>query len=129
MLGPSCQRHWPYLFFGGNLMGRENEKRGRRLWVDAGMSLRFPNSKVATGGIFGRLMEEWTFPGIALSKVEFEMRGHVNQAIVVADKSNLHFIYGDIIIEFAQKYSGVVNGIIPEATARDYLVLFSRLEG
>jgi hypothetical protein len=128
ILGPSGQTHWPYLVFGGNLLGRNNEKHGRRLWVDAGMTMRFPSAKVATGGIFGRLLGEWTFPGQALGKVEFEMQGHVNQAIVVADTSNLHFIYGDAILEFAQKYSTVVSGIIEEATARDNMVLFSRLE-
>jgi hypothetical protein len=127
--GESGQRHWPYLFFGGNLLGRENEKRGRRLWVDAGLTLRFPNSKVAVGGVFGRLLGEWTFPGMALGRVEFEMQGHVNQALVVADTSNLQFIYGDAILEFAQKYSDVVNGIIKEATAKDNMVLVTRLEG
>ncbi len=127
--GASGQRHWPYLFFGGNLMGRENEKRGRRLWVDAGLTMRLPDDKVACGGIFGRLLGEWTFPGRALGKVEFEMQGHVNQAIVVADTSNLNFIYGDAILEFASKYSTIVDGIIKEATARDNIVLFTRLEG
>ncbi len=126
--GLSGQRHWPYLFFGGNLMGRENEKRGRRLWVDAGLTMRFPNSKVATGGVYGRLLGEWTFPNQALGKIEFEMQGHVNQAIVVADTSNLHFIYGNAILDFAQQYSSVVDGIIKEATARDNMFLTTRLE-
>ncbi len=127
--GVSGARFWPYLFFGGNLLGRENEKIGRRLWVDAGVTMRMPDSKVATGGLMGRILGEWTFPGEALGKIEFEMQGHVNQAIVVADTSNLHVIYGDAILEFAQKFSSVVDGIIKEATARDNMVLFTRLEG
>lgn len=127
--GASGARYWPYLFFGGNLLGRANENLGRRLWVDAGITMRMPNSKIATGGIMGRLLGEWTFPGEALGKIELEIQGHVNQAIVVADTSNLHVIYGDAILEFAQDFSSTVNGIIKEATAKDNLVLFSRLEG
>ncbi|MEO7426951.1 MAG: hypothetical protein ABI036_17315 [Fibrobacteria bacterium] len=126
--GLSGARAWPYLFIGGNLLGRENEKIGKRLWVDAGLTMRMPDSKVATGGLMGRILGEWTFPDQALGKIEFEMQGHVNQAIVVADTSNLHFIYGDAILEFAQKFSHVVDGIIQEATAKDNIVLFSRLE-
>ena len=128
VLGTTHQRHWPYVFFGGNLMGRENEKRGRRLWVDAGITLRFPNSKLATGGIFGRILGEWTFPHAALGMVEFEIQGHVNQAIVVTDTSNLSFTFGDAILEFSQKYSSLVDAVIQEATAKENLVLFSRLE-
>lgn len=126
--GSSGQRHWPYLFFGGNLMGRENEKRGRRLWVDAGLTLRFPNAKVASGGVFGRLLGEWAFPNEGLGKVELELQGHVGQAIVVADTSNLQAIYGNAILDFANKYSDVIDGIIKEATAKDNMVLYSRLE-
>jgi hypothetical protein len=126
--GASGARFWPYLFFGGNLLGRENENLGRRLWVDAGLTMRMPDNKVAAGGIFGRLMGEWTFPGHALGKVEFEMQGHVNQALVVADTSNLQVIYGDDIFGFADKFSKVVDGIIEEATAKDNMVLYSRLE-
>ena len=127
--GESGGRTWPYLFFGGNLMGRANENRGRRLWVDAGLTMRMPDEKVATGGVFGRLMGEWTFPGEALGKIEFEMQGHVNQAIVVADTSNLQVIYGDAILQFAQDFTKTIDGIIKEATARDNMILYSRLEG
>jgi hypothetical protein len=127
--GVSGARIWPYLFFGGNLMGRANENRGRRLWIDAGLTMRMPDPKVATGGVFGRLMGEWTFPGSALGKIEFEMQGHVNQAIVVADTSNLQVIYGDAILQFAQDFTKVVDGIIKEATAKDNMVLYTRLEG
>jgi hypothetical protein len=42
--GPSGGRYWPYLVFGGNLLGRDNENIGRRLWVDAGVTLRMPDS-------------------------------------------------------------------------------------
>ncbi|MEO6095709.1 MAG: hypothetical protein ABIW76_08520 [Fibrobacteria bacterium] len=126
--GVSGARAWPYLFFGGNLMGRANENRGRRLWVDAGLTLRMPDDKVATGGFFGRLLGEWTFPGEALGKIEFEMQGHVNQAIVVADTANLQVIYGDAILRFAQDFTETIDGIIREATARDNMILYTRLE-
>jgi len=126
--GASGARMWPYLFFGGNLMGRANENRGRRLWVDAGLTLRMPDDKVATGGFMGRLLGEWTFPGEALGKIEFEMAGHVNQAIVVADTSNLQVIYGDAILQFAQDFTKTIDGIIKEATTRDNMVLYTRLE-
>jgi hypothetical protein len=127
--GVSGARSWPYIVFGGNLLGRENENRGRRLWVDAGVTMRMPDSKVATGGLMGRILGEWTFPGEALGKIEFEMQGHVNQAILVADTSSLHVIYGDAILEFAQNFTPVIDGIIKEATARDNMVLYTRLEG
>ncbi|HKP97127.1 MAG TPA: putative Ig domain-containing protein [Fibrobacteria bacterium] len=127
--GASGARFWPYLFFGGNLLGRANENLGRRLWIDAGVTMRMPDPKVATGGVMGRLLGEWTFPGQVLGKIEFEMQGHANQAIVVADTSNLHVIYGDAILEFSRNFTPIVDGIIKEATARDNIVLFSRLEG
>lgn len=76
----------------------------------------------------GRLLGEWTFPGEALGKIEFEIHGHANQAILVADTSNLHVIYGDAIIEFAESFDKVIQGVIEEATARDNMVLNSRLE-
>jgi hypothetical protein len=126
--GASGARSWPYLFFGGNLMGRANENLGRRLWVDAGLTVRMPDEKVATGGFFGRLLGEWTFPGEALGKVEFEMQGHANQAIVVADTSNLQVIYGDAVLKFAEDFTETIDGIIKEATAKDNMILYSRLE-
>jgi hypothetical protein len=126
--GPSGARAWPYLTIGGNLLGREAETQGRRLWTDAGITFRMPSSKVATGGLMGRLLGEWTFPGQALGRIEFEMQGHVNQAVVVADTSKLQVIYGDAILKFADDFNELVRGIIREATAKDNMVLYTRLE-
>lgn len=126
--GPSGARSWPYLTFGGNLMGRDAEAHGRRLWADAGITFRMPDSKVVTGGIMGRLLGEWTFPRQALGRIEFEMEGHVNQAVVVADTSKLQVIYGDAILQFAEDFNDLVRGIIREATAKDNMVLYTRLE-
>jgi len=122
------ERSWPYLTFGGNLMGREAETHGRRLWADAGITFRAPDPKVVTGGLMGRLLGEWTFPGEALGRIEFEMEGHVNQAVVVADTSKLQVIYGDAILQFAEDFNQVIQGIIREATAKDNMVLYTRLE-
>jgi hypothetical protein len=126
--GPSGARSWPYLTIGGNLLGREAENHGRRLWTDAGITFRMPDSKVATGGLMGRILGEWTFPGQALARIEFEMEGHVNQAVVVADTSKLQVIYGDAILQFAEDFNDLVRGIIREATAKDNMVLYTRLE-
>jgi hypothetical protein len=126
--GPSGARSWPYLTFGGNLMGREAEAHGRRIWADAGITFRMPDSKVVTGGIMGRLLGEWTFPGQALGRIEFEMEGHVNQAVVVADTSKLQVIYGDAILQFSEDFNNLIRGIIREATAKDNMVLYTRLE-
>jgi hypothetical protein len=126
--GPSGARAWPFLTIGGNLLGREAEKMGRRLWADAGITFRMPDPKVATGGLMGRLLGEWTFPGQALGRIEFEMEGHVNQAVVVADTSKLQVIYGDAILKLADDFNELVRGVIREATARDNMVLYTRLE-
>jgi hypothetical protein len=126
--GPSGARTWPYLTIGGNLLGREAENHGRRLWTDAGITFRMPDPKVATGGLMGRLLGEWTFPGQALGRIEFEVEGHVNQAVVVADTSKLQVIYGDAILQLAEDFNGLVRGIIREATAKDNMVLYTRLE-
>lgn len=126
--GPSGAQSWPYLTFGGNLMGREAETQGRRIWADAGITFRMPSSRVATGGVMGRILGEWTFPGQALGRIEFEMEGHVNQAIVVADTSKLQVIYGDAILQFSEDFNNLIRGVIREATARDNMVLYSRLE-
>lgn len=126
--GPSGARSWPFLTFGGNLMGREAEAHGRRLWADAGITFRVPDPKVVTGGLMGRLLGEWTFPGQALGRIEFEMEGHVNQAVVVADTSKLQVIYGDAILQFSEDFNQLIQGVIREATARDNMVLYSRLE-
>jgi hypothetical protein len=127
--GPSGARSWPYITFGGNLLGREAEIRGNRLWADAGITFRAPSAKVATGGVMGRLAGEWTLPGRALGRIEFEMQGHVNQAIVVADTSRLHVIYGNDVLRFENDFNDIVSGIIEEATAKDNMALFTRLEG
>ena len=123
--------HWqfPFLFFGGNLMGRAGELRGHRLWADLGLSLHRPSPKIATGGIYARLLGEWAFPRAAFSKIEFEFQGHVNQAILIADTSNLDIMFGNGILEFARRYAGVVEDLVHEATARDNSAFFTRLEG
>lgn len=122
-------REWPYLYFGGNLLGTANEDRGRRLWTDIGLTLRFPDPKVMTGGFYLRLLGEWTFPGSPIGRVEFEAAGHVNQAMVVTDSSGLKVKYGDAIVEFAERFDGIVNEVISASTARDNTALFTRLEG
>lgn len=122
-------REWPYLFFGGNLLGTAHENRGRRLWSDVGLTLRFPDHKVLTGGFYLRLLGEWTFPGSPLGRVELETVGHVNQALVVTDTSGLHVKFGDAIVEFAERMDRVVKEVIRAGTARDNTVLFTRLEG
>jgi hypothetical protein len=122
-------REWPYLFFGGNLLGTAQENRGRRLWTDVGLTLRFPDPRVMTGGFYLRFLGEWTFPALALGRVELETVGYVNQALVVTDTSGLQVRYGNSVVEFADRMERVVQDVIKGGTARDNTALFTRLEG
>jgi hypothetical protein len=127
-LGGKDSWKFPFVFVGGSLMGRAHELRGRRMWADLGLSLRLPSPKVATGGVYTRLLGEWSFPRGVFSKVEFEFQGHVNQAILIADTSNLEVAIGNGILEFARKYAGIVKEVIHEATAPGNCAFFTRLE-
>ena len=90
-----------------------------------------PSTPAACFYILDQYMRENKIEGSpsVLGKVEFEMQAHVNQAIVIADTSGLKIAYGNAILEFAQKYHGVVNGIINDATSETNSAFFSRLEG
>jgi hypothetical protein len=127
-IGPGRRTHdWPYLFFGGNLLGRKQEKLGRRLWTDAGITLRMPDSKLLSGGFFARVLAEWTVPGAYLSQVEFESQWHANQAMVITDTSGIQAA-GNGILQFASQYQDAVQDIFAAATERENIVIFSRLE-
>lgn len=126
--GNRSTHDWPYLFFGGNLLGTKQEKLGRRLWTDAGITLRMPDSKLLSGGFFARLLAEWTVPGAYLSQVEFESQWHANQAMVITDTAGVQAA-GNGILQFATQYANAVQDIFAAATERENIVIFSRLEG
>jgi hypothetical protein len=121
-------REWPYLFFGGNLLGHEAELKGNRLITDLGFTLRLPDPKIATGGVYGRLLGEWSFPKAGASKVELEFTGHVRQALVLTDTSGIQFIFSPSTITLANRYDPVVKRIIRDATAKDNAAFFTRME-
>jgi hypothetical protein len=121
-------REWPFFFFGGNLLGPVNEARGRRLWTDVGLTMRFPDPKVLTGGFYLRLLGDWTFPGKAIGRVEFETVGHVNQGLVISDSSGIQLRMSTAIVEIAERFDRVMKDVIRAGTARDNAALFTRLE-
>ncbi len=122
-------QEWPYIFFGGNLLGSEAEKKGNRLWMDLGFTLRVPNGKIATGGLYGRFLGEWTFPGKLLTKVESELQGFVHQGLLLVDSSGVHLTFGSGILEFGDKYGPLIDQILRDATAPKNAVFFTRIEG
>lgn len=121
-------RDWPYLFFGGNLLGHASELKGNRLFADLGFTMRLPDPKIATGGVYGRLQGEWTFPELAFSRIETEFTGHVYQALVLTDTTGIRFIFGEEGLEAAGKYEPIVRRIMDDATAKDNAVFFTRIE-
>ncbi len=121
-------REWPYVFFGGNLLSHASELRGNRLFTDLGFSLRLPDPKIATGGVYGRLCGEWTFPNLAFSRIETEFTGHVRQALVLTDTTGIKFIFGAEAMQFSQQYDPIIRRIVRDATAKDNAAFFTRLE-
>jgi hypothetical protein len=128
-LSARAGREWPFIFFGGNLMGRANELKGRRLWTDLGFTLRLPDARVATGGVYGRILGEWSFPKSLASRVEVEFTGHVHQALVLADTGSFRFLINDPdILGQIQQFEEVAREIIRDATAKDNAVFYTRFE-
>jgi hypothetical protein len=121
-------REWPYVFFGGNLLSRESEMQGHRLITDLGFTLRLPDPKIATGGVYGRLLGEWASGKSGASRVELEFSGHVRQALVLTDTSGIPFIFSPASITVANRYDPIVKRIIRDATAKDNAAFFTRLE-
>jgi hypothetical protein len=121
-------RELPYIFFGGNLLSHNSELRGNRLYTDLGFTFRLPDPKIATGGVYGRLCGEWSFPKLGFSRVEAEFSGHVRQAIVLTDTTGIQFIFGTASLQVAEKYDPIVKKIVHDATAKDNAAFFTRIE-
>ncbi len=128
-LSAQSDREYPFIFFGGNLMGRDQEAKGRRLWTDLGFTLRLPAANIATGGVYGRIEGEWAFSHSLISWVEAEFTGHVHQALVLADTGSFRLLLRDQEInQLVNQYSGVIGEIVNQSTADDNAVFFSRIE-
>ncbi len=121
----------PFIFLGGNLMGRKAEALGRTLWADLGMAFRNPSPRVYTGGIYTRLNGEWHFAGSPLSWIEMEATGHIHQAMAATDSSQFFTLIHDpqdIISRDSLSSKGPLSSIIREGFRDDNIRFFSRIE-
>jgi hypothetical protein len=129
-------RHWafretPYVFLGGNLLGRENEAEGRTLWSDFGVGFRNPAPRIITGGVYMRLNGEWHFSNSPLSWVEMEVTTHIHQAMMATDSGMLLTLFRDttdIINRDSLSQNGILSRIIRDGFREDNIVVASRLE-
>ena len=128
--------HWafketPYLFFGGNLLGREAETQGRTLWADFGVNFRNPAPRIITGGVYLRLNGEWHFSNSPLSWIEMEVTTHIHQAMMATDSSMLLTLFRDttdIIDRDSLSENGILSKIIRDGFREDNVVVASRVE-
>jgi hypothetical protein len=121
----------PYLFVGGNLMGRKAEAQDRKLWADIGFAFRNPAPRVYAGGIYTRLNGEWHFPGSTLSWIEMEVTGHIHQLLAATDSSMFATMLADeddIIARDTLSRNGTLSKLIREGFRKDNVRFFSRIE-
>jgi hypothetical protein len=121
----------PFIFVGGNMMGRRAEELGRTLWTDLGLSLGVPRPGVYTSGIYLRVNGEWNFPGSALSWIEMELSAHAHQAIAATDSGTLSRLFkdtSDIISRDSLSRDGILSTILRDGYRDDNMRVFFRLE-
>lgn len=124
-------RETPYIFVGGNMMGRQAEARGRVLWTDLGISLGARKANFFTSGLYLRVNGEWNFPNSPLSWVEMELRAHVHQAIAATDSGTLARLFKDttdIISRDSISENGVLSKVLQDGYRDDNMRIFFRLE-
>jgi hypothetical protein len=124
-------RESPFMFVGGNLMGRQAEARGRVLWTDLGLSLGVRKVNFFTSGLYLRMNGEWSFPNSPLSMVEMELRAHVHQAIAATDSGTLSRLFKDttdIISRDSISADGVLSKVLQDGYRNDNMRIFFRLE-
>jgi hypothetical protein len=134
--GYKSESYWfkkesPYIFVGGNMMGRKAEAKGRVLWTDLGLNLGIPRPGLYKGGLYMRLNGEWNFPGSPLSWVEMEMTMHVHQAMVATDSALLAKLFKDttdIIGRDTLSKDGVLSTILRDGYRDDNMRVFFRAE-
>ena len=132
----TLDHHWvfketPYMFLGGNLLGRASEAQGRTLWADLGVGFRNPAPSIITGGVYLRLNGEWHFSNSPLSWIEMEVSSHIHQAMMATDSSTLLTRFRDttdIIDRDSLSANGTLSKIIREGFREDNVVVFSRVE-
>jgi hypothetical protein len=124
-------RESPFLFVGGNMMGRKAEARGRVLWTDLGLNLGVRSASFFTSGLYLRMNGEWHFPSSPLSWVEMEMRTHVHQAIAATDSGTLRRMFHDttdIISRDSLSTNGILSKVLQDGYRDDNMRVFFRLE-
>jgi hypothetical protein len=124
-------RETPFIFFGGNLLGRRSEALGRTLWADLGLGFRNPAPNIIAGGAYARLNGEWHFANSPLSWIEMEVTAHVHQALMATDSSTLLTLFRDttdIINRDSLSADGTLSKIIRDGFRRDNILIFSRIE-
>ena len=121
----------PYVFIGGNLLGRRADANERFLWADVGFALGRPSARVYTGGIFTRIHGEWYFPSSPFSRIEMESNLHVHRAMFATDSSmmfNLLQDPDDIISRTELSEDGTLSRILRDGFREDNVRLFTRVE-
>ncbi len=121
----------PFVFFGGNLMGRKAEEQGRTLWADLGLVFRSPAPRVVSGGLYSRINGEWHFPNSPFSWIEMEVTGHIQQVMAGTDSSMLFALIGDSTDFISREEisgKGVLSEMVKNAFRKDNAMFFSRFE-
>ncbi len=124
------EQEWPFVYFGSNLyppLPSGSSRPPRALWVDLGLTLRVPDFKLVTGGIYTRVQGHWQFPEGLVHRVELDVQGFVHQAIVLADTTGLNMDW-ETLFTGDNRLHPHIQRITRDATAKENMVFFSRLE-
>lgn len=128
------RQDWPFLFGGVDFLGVESRRAGNSLGLDLGLTLRFPDENVLTGGFMGRLHGTARTDAVLPVVFEGEILAWIRQGMMLTDSTSF---WGMIYSRTGmgtdsaddERYGRILDRIMADDFEKRNLVLFSRLEG
>ena len=123
------KQDWPMVFAGANLLGSERNQ----LWLDIGLVIRRPASRLITGGgmlrLEGRFHPSSTIP----LQVEASALGWVHQGILAVDTAGLRLTISPedslgSVLDIRDTWEPSIRQVLSDAYADHNAVLLTRLE-
>lgn len=122
------EQDWPMLFFGANLTGSTRDQ----LWLDLGLVVRRPATRVVSGGLVGRIEGRFESPSAIPLQIEYSMLGWVHQAILAVDTAGIHLTISPdslgSVLDIRDQWEAPIQQILSDSYAPRNVVLLSRLE-
>lgn len=120
----------PFVFVGGNLLGRESAARGQTLWGDVGFSFSNPPYPFFfTGGAYLRLNGEWRFRELPFAWIEAEFRTHIHQALYATSRKRVESLQDSgSPVDPGLVTDEELGRSLDKGFRSDNMLMFSRLE-